>query len=147
MNVSHLTLAAVVAAVFLSLPSGFARAADEGTPPPAEGASQSGGKKKSGSNASVPFRGTVGSVDSSAMTVTLAGKKKDRVLHVSGQTRLERDGKSAAIGDIRPGDFARGSITQEADGREVLVKASFGEAPAAAGRPGSAAPETARTER
>lgn len=147
MNASYSTLAALAAVLFLALPSALARPADDVPSTPSAGAAQVEPKKKRSAPAGVPFRGTVGSVDSIAQTVTLAGKKKDRVLHVTGQTRLERDGKPVAIGEIKPGDYARGSISKDAEGHEVVLKATFGEPPAESARTDASAPETARNGR
>ncbi|MBL9174276.1 MAG: hypothetical protein JNL10_12130 [Verrucomicrobiales bacterium] len=135
MNCSYTLLPALVAALLLNLTPGLARAGEDATP--AASASASSGEKKGATRSNVPFRGHVGSVDASAGTVTLAGKKKDRVLHVNDQSLLERAGKPAAIGDIRPGDYARGLISRETNGKEVLLKATFGDTPAeSAGSPG-----------
>lgn len=116
MNRSLFTLAALAAVLFLTPPHAGA-GPDTEAPPEAP--------RKSSTPAGIPFRGQVGSVDPAAMTVTLAGKKRDRVLHITGQTRIERDGRTAVIGDIRPGDQARGSLAKDAEGREVLLKATF----------------------
>lgn len=147
MKLTHSTLAALAAVLFLALPTVVAGPGeDASSPTAAAGAAQAEGKKKEKgtTRSGVPFRGLVGSVDSSAQTVTLSGKKKERVLHVNEQTRLERDGKVVALGDIKPGDYARGSVSKDAEGREVLLKAAFGEPPADTSRTGASAPETAR---
>ena len=64
---------------------------------PSPGTTQS--PKKSSSH-SYPFRGTVDSVDSSAKTITLDGKKSERVLHVTDDSLLEKDGKPAKLDEI-----------------------------------------------
>lgn len=97
--------------------------------PPAE-APKKPAKKKPASN-TLPFRGKVESVDAKAMTITLAGKEKQRVFNVTSKTRLEKDGKPATFGDIKPGDDARGSYAKGKDG-DNLVRAAFGPAPAPA---------------
>lgn len=127
MKCSFTLLPALVAALLLNLTPGLARPGGDAAP--ASSAAESSGSKKGATRSNVPFRGHVGSVDASAGTVTLSGKKKDRVLHVNDESLLERAGKPAAIGDIRPGDFARGLIVRETDGKEVLLKATFGDAP------------------
>jgi len=120
MNRLFAVLTALAAVAVLSLPPAVARAED-GAPATAES------RPKESPKGGFPFRGQVGSVDAAARTVTLAGKKRDRVLHVTDQTRIERDGKAASLADIRPGDQARGSLMKDAEGREVLIKATFGE--------------------
>lgn len=145
MKLTHSTLAALAAVLFLALPSVVAGPGeDASSPTAAAGSAQAEGKKKGTTRSGVPFRGLVGSVDPSAQTVTLSGKKKERVLHVTEQTRLERDGKVVALGDVKPGDYARGSVSKDAEGREVLLKAAFGEPPADTSSTGTSAPETAR---
>ena len=147
MKLTHSTLAALAAVLFLTLPTVVAGPGEDASSPTVTaGTSQAEGtkKEKGTTRSGVPFRGLVGSVDSSAQTVTLSGKKKERVLHVTEQTRLERGGKAVALADIKPGDYARGSVSKDAEGREVLLKASFGEPPAATSQTGASAPETAR---
>ncbi|MCW5556330.1 MAG: hypothetical protein KIT22_00545 [Verrucomicrobiae bacterium] len=119
MNRLFAVVASLAAVMWMSLPPSIARA-EEGAPVPSES------PRKEAPKGGIPFRGQVGSVDPSARTVTLSGKKRDRVLHVTDQTRIEREGKAASLDDIRPGDQARGSLVKEADGREVLIKATFG---------------------
>jgi len=120
MNRLFAVVTSLAAVMLMSLPPAMARA-EEGAPAPSES------RRKEAPKGGIPFRGQVGSVDPSARTVTLSGKKRDRVLHVTDQTRIEREGKAASLGDIRPGDQARGSLVKEVDGREVLIKATFGE--------------------
>lgn len=100
--------------------------AAETTPPTA--APKKPAKKKPASN-TLPFRGKVESVDTKAMTITLAGKEKQRVFNVTSKTRLEKDGKPATFGDIKAGDDARGSYAKGKDG-DNLIRAAFGPAPA-----------------
>jgi len=84
--------------------------------------------KKASSHA-YPFRGTVDAVSSSAKTITLDGKKTERVLHVTAESVLEKDGKPAKIEEIASGDYARGLLSKPDGSREILVKATFGPKP------------------
>ncbi len=95
-------------------------------PVPAPGAGQT--TKKASSHA-YPFRGTVDAVSSSAKTITLDGKKTERVLHVTDESVLEKDGKPAKIEEIASGDYARGLLSKPDGSREILVKATFGPKP------------------
>lgn len=97
------------------------------TNPPAESPKKPT-KKKPASN-TLPFRGKVESVDAKAMTITLAGKEKQRVFNVTSKTRLEKDGKPATFADIKAGDDTRGSYAKGKDG-DNLIRAVFGPAPA-----------------
>ncbi len=92
--------------------------------------------------ATFPFRGTLKAVDKDALTLILAGKEKDRVIHITSQTRFTKDGKPAVLGDAVPGEEVAGAARKEADGRTVAVSVRFGPAPAKTARPerGGAAP-------
>jgi hypothetical protein len=98
--------------------------------PAADPAAEAAPKKRPAPK-SLPFRGTVESVDAKAMTVTLAGREKQRVFNVTSKTRLEKDGKPATFADIKPGDAARGSFERGPEG-DNLLKATFGPAPGSA---------------
>lgn len=89
--------------------------------------------------ATFPFRGTLKAVDKDAMTLTLAGKQKDRVIHITSETRFTRDGKPAVLGDGVVGEEVAGSARKTGDGRTVAVSVRFGPAPqksGAAAKPG-----------
>lgn len=84
-------------------------------------------KKASGST--YPFRGTVEAVNATARTITLEGKKSERVLHVTAETTLEKDGKPAKLEEVTPGDYAKGLLTKPDGNRELVVKATLGPKP------------------
>lgn len=94
--------------------------------PPSPGSAQSG--RKASSHA-YPFRGTVDSIDANAKTITLDGKKSERVLHVTSESVLEKDGKPAKLDEVVSGDYARGLLSRPDGNREILVKATFGPKP------------------
>lgn len=75
-----------------------------------------------------PFRGTVGTADAAAKTVSLAGKKSTRILQVDASSKLTRDGKDVAIADLQAGDYLKGLVIKNGS-QETLVKASVGEKP------------------
>lgn len=109
---------------------------------PSPGTTQS--PKKTSSH-SYPFRGTVDSVDSSAKTITLDGKKSERVLHVTDDSLLEKDGKPAKLDEIASGDYAKGLLSKRDGSREILVKATFGPKPDKKGDKKAAAKSKAPT--
>lgn len=76
-----------------------------------------------------PFRGTLKAVDRDGMTLTLAGKEKDRVIHVTSQTRFTKDGKPAVLGDGVVGEEVAGAARKTEDGRTEAVSVRFGPAP------------------
>lgn len=75
-----------------------------------------------------PFHGTVSAVDKRALTITLEGKEKARVITVGSKTVLEKDGKPATFSQIAVGDYAKGRLEKDGE-HEVLIKGSFGLAP------------------
>jgi hypothetical protein len=50
------------------------------------------------------LRGTVGSIDKNAMTVTIHGKSKDETLNVTSKTRIFAEGKPAILADAKEGE-------------------------------------------
>ena len=106
-----------------------------GTATLALGAEIAGGANGTGTpaaaNATVrayPFRGTVGTADPAAKTVSLAGRTSTRIVHLDQSSKLLRDGKEIALSEVQTGDYLRGTL-QKSDGHETLVKASIGERP------------------
>ena len=74
-----------------------------------------------------PFRGTVGTADPSGKTVSLAGRKTTRILHVDPASKLDRSGHDITLPELQTGDYLKGLLTKDASGREILVKATAGE--------------------
>jgi hypothetical protein len=109
---------------------------------PGTGTSQT--QRKASSHA-YPFRGTVDSVDATAKTITLDGKKSERVLHVTDDSLLEKDGKPAKLDEIASGDYAKGLLSKQDGSREILVKATFGPKPDKKGDKKAAAKSKAPT--
>lgn len=79
---------------------------------------------------SYPFRGTVGTTDPAARTVSLAGKNASRLVHLGGSSKLSRDGKDIALADVHTGDYLKGLILKS-EGQETVIKASVGDKPEA----------------
>jgi len=115
----HLLAAAVCAAHITT-----ATLAADTDAPKAAGAAA---KKASGST--YPFRGTVEAVNTTTRTITLEGKKSERVLHITAESTLEKDGKPAKLEEIAPGDYAKGLLTKPDGNRELVVKATLGPKP------------------
>jgi hypothetical protein len=55
-------------------------------------------------------------VDDAKKTVTLGGREKDRVIHVTSETRLMKGGKPATFADIKAGEEVGGQGKKRADG-------------------------------
>ncbi len=85
--------------------------------------------KKKAAPSSLPFRGELASTDAKAMTITLAGKEKQRVFHVTSKTRFERDGHPTTFSDLKAGEAVRGSYAKGKEG-DSLIRLVVGAAPA-----------------
>jgi hypothetical protein len=57
-----------------------------------------------------PYHANVAAVDTSAKTITLDGKKKQRVLFVTPKTRILKDKKPVALETVKVGDYVTGSL-------------------------------------
>jgi hypothetical protein len=74
---------------------------------------------------SLPFHGSVASVDSAAMTFTVG----DMTMAMTSETRIIKDGKPAVFADITAGEAVRGSYKKDADGKLNAVSVKIGGAP------------------
>jgi len=65
--------------------------------------------------------GTVSGTDKNAMTVSIHGGATDRVLSVTSQSRITKDGKPATLDDIHTGDRVLGAYRKgEGDKLEIV---------------------------
>lgn len=80
-------------------------------------------------NAGYPFRGRLKAVDLTAKTLTLAGREKDRVFHVTTETKFTKDGKPATLADGAKVEEVAGYARTGKDGRAEAVTVRFGPAP------------------
>jgi Cu/Ag efflux protein CusF len=110
-------------------------AADVKVPPPKPGAASAAKFPKR-----YPYHGNVAAVDLSAKTITLDGKKKQRVLHLTPTTRLLKDKKPVALETVKVGDYVTGSVI-DTDGNLEPTTVNVGgitkqvaQAPAASGQ-------------
>lgn len=86
-------------------------------------------KSNSEATRPTPFRGKIHALDPDARTVTLSGKKANRVLIVTDQTKITKDGGSASLKDARVGDEVGGQLRTFADGRHEAVSLRIGPKP------------------
>lgn len=77
-------------------------------------------------NPTYPFYGTLDSVDAKAETITLRGKKKNRVILFTSETRITKDGTRASVADGTPGERVSGSVRKNSEGKEEAVTIRFG---------------------
>jgi hypothetical protein len=100
------SLFAAVAATLAFAPVA-GRAADTTTNTPA--ATETAPKK----HASLPFKGTVATVDASAMTITVGAM----TIGVTSTTKITKDGTPAVFADIAVGATVSGSYKKDAAGK------------------------------
>jgi pectate lyase len=67
-------------------------------------------------NRSIPFRGKIASVDAKAKTFTIAGKETSRVVKITDQTTITKQGAAATMKDIVADEEVRGSYWKKEDG-------------------------------
>ena len=115
-------LAALIAgALFIAAP--FHAAAQEGKEKP-----KTEGKDKAKRD-TYPYQGKVKSTDKTAMTITLEGKEKERVVTVTSETKIMNQGKPATFGDVAVGENVRGQVKKTPEGKENAVSVYLGPAP------------------
>lgn len=130
-NLIHLIGAALCAA-FISNAT-LCAADSAGSPPAASPAKETKIARQ------YPFRGTVGSINTEAGTITLDGRKNDRTIKVGPDSVLEKGGQPVKLAEVARGHYLKGLLLKDADGKEVVVKASVGP------KPSKESPETAST--
>ncbi len=96
----------------------------------------------------IPFHGKLEAVDTGAKTVTLAGKKTNRVFHVTAETKVtDGAGNPASLSSAVVGEDIGGSYTKDAAGDMMLnslrLGAKSGSKTADADEPAAAAPSAA----
>lgn len=118
-------LAALIAGVlFAAAP--FQTTAQENKEKPKTEGKKEGEKPK---RETYPYQGKVKSSDKTAMTVTLEGKEKERIISVTSETKITKEGKPATFGDITVGENVRGQVKKTADGKESATSVFIGPAP------------------
>jgi hypothetical protein len=68
---------------------------------------------------SYPFSGELETRDEKA--ITLKGKKKSRVLLLSSETRILRNGSKVKLSEAQPGEQVSGSARKNAEGKEEAM--------------------------
>lgn len=74
----------------------------------------------------LPFYGKLGAFDKTAQTITLDGKEKKRIFHLTPSTRIHRDKKPASLNDLMVGQWVGGFARPDADGRPTVVTLNLG---------------------
>jgi len=108
----------------------FQASAQEGAPKAETKEKAKGEGKEKPKSDRYPFSGKVKAADKTAMTVTLEGKTKERVVAVTSETKISKDGKPATFGDIAVGETIRGTVKKDAEGKEHAATVLIGAPPA-----------------
>jgi len=64
----------------------------------------------------IPFHGKIASVDASAKTFSIAGKEKTRVIKITDETKITKQGAAATMTDLAADEEVRGSYWKKEDG-------------------------------
>ena len=83
----------------------------------------------------LPFNGKLGAVDKVAKTITIKGKEKDRVFHITSKTRIMKAGKPATLEDGVVGEEVAG-FAHEVEGKMEAASVRFGPRPEGEGAKG-----------
>ena len=67
-------------------------------------------------NRAIPFHGKIASVDAKAKTFSIAGKEKTRVIKITNQTKITKQGAEATMKDVVADEEVRGSYWKKEDG-------------------------------
>lgn len=65
---------------------------------------------------SIPFHGKIGTVDANAKTFTIVGKEKTRVIKITDQTKITKQGADATMKEVVADEEVRGSYWKKDDG-------------------------------
>jgi hypothetical protein len=116
---SSLVIGTCIASLML-LASSVVRAESKATPSPAASTAGSTATTEKAAtkkmNRAVPFRGKIASVDATAKTFSLAGKDSTRVIKITDQTRIMKQGAEATMSDLSADAEVRGSYWKKEDG-------------------------------
>ncbi len=90
--------------------------AADGKKPKAEKSEKAAKAKKK--RDTFPYYGAIGKVDEKAKTFTIVGKSSTRTFHVSGASKISRDGKAATLGEFKSGEQVSGACKYNKDAGE-----------------------------
>jgi hypothetical protein len=69
-------------------------------------------------------------IDPIAMTITLAGKERPRIIFVTPQTHVTRDGARASLASCFLGEMVSGQLIRTSSGKEQARSLRLGAKPA-----------------
>ncbi len=114
------TLIACVLGFALLTPGFHARAADAAGAPATSATARKERAKQ------MPFRGKLAEIDTTARTIALSGKEKQRRMLVTTASRINRDGKPITLGELRTGESVGGLARANANNEWEIVTLNAG---------------------
>ena len=105
-NIQQRMMAKILPLVLVAALATSALGADSSTAPAKPATSVSANKFPK----RYPYHANVAAVDVNAKTITLDGKKKQRVLYITPATRILKDKKPVALETIKVGEYITGSL-------------------------------------
>lgn len=114
------TLMACILGIALLTPGLSARAADAAGAPATSAAARKERAKQ------MPFRGKLAEIDTTARTITLSGKEKQRRMLVTTASRINKDGKPITLGELCTGESVGGLARANANGEWEIVTLNTG---------------------
>jgi hypothetical protein len=126
-TIRNLWFSSVLAAALAAIPSVYGAESPAKAPEKAPGQTKENpaSENSKGKREWYPFSGIVGSVDNQAKTISLKKKDGERVVKMDAKSKLEVHGKPAILSDVKPGDYAHGTLHKDAAGIEVIMSAKF----------------------
>lgn len=112
---SSLVIGLCIATLALCAPLA-ASAKSKATASPAPAASAAPMMDKTAKVRSIPFHGKIGTVDANAKTFTIVGKEKTRVIKITDQTKITKQGADATMKEVVADEEVRGSYWKKDDG-------------------------------
>ena len=68
-----------------------------------------------------PYHGTLDLADPEGRSITLAGKKKPRVILITSSTNITRDGRRVSLKEVIKGEKVSGSVIKNEEGQEQAL--------------------------
>jgi hypothetical protein len=76
-----------------------------------------------------PFQGKISAVDTIGKTLTLAGKEKNRLITITSETKITKNGQPATLGDATVGEVVGGRAKVTAAGQFEALSLRIGPKP------------------
>lgn len=77
----------------------------------------------------IPFSGKLSGIDKAALSITLDGKVKKRIIRLTPETKIVKAGKPATLEDAVIGDEVGGQLVKNSEGQEEAISLRLGAKP------------------